>query len=230
MKGVLADSRVVLFYGGFGSGKTETALSYAVAAARAGHRVRVVDLDMVTPAFRSREAAGDLQREGVEVLSTGEEYAATDLSVWPPQVRRTLEEREGVCVLDTGGDPQGARILGAIREELKRTGYEAFYVVNPRRPFTRTAGAIVEQVRAVEDAARLKCTGLVSNPHLGRRTTLEVIVEGHRVVGRAARALDLEVAFACVAEPLVRRVGAELDGSPVLPLALYMRPPWERAT
>ena len=48
---------VIVLIGNYGSGKTELALNFAFQAARAGKKVELIDLDMVTPTSGSRTGA-----------------------------------------------------------------------------------------------------------------------------------------------------------------------------
>ena len=49
-------SGIVVIVGNYGSGKTEVAINLAVDRKRAGMTVRLADLDLVNPYFRTREA------------------------------------------------------------------------------------------------------------------------------------------------------------------------------
>ena len=58
---------VLLLVGLYGSGKSELAISLAVSLATEGERVHLVDLDMVNPYFRCREAREYLAAHGVDL-------------------------------------------------------------------------------------------------------------------------------------------------------------------
>ena len=47
---------IVIIVGNYGSGKTEVSINLAVNQRRAGSEVKVADLDLVNPYFRTREA------------------------------------------------------------------------------------------------------------------------------------------------------------------------------
>ena len=51
---------IVVIVGSYGSGKTEISINLAVNQKRAGVDVRVADLDLVNPYFRTREAKASL--------------------------------------------------------------------------------------------------------------------------------------------------------------------------
>ena len=59
---------VVIIVGNYGSGKTEVAINLAVYHKRFGTEVRIADLDVVNPYFRTREAKGPLANIGIDVV------------------------------------------------------------------------------------------------------------------------------------------------------------------
>ncbi|MCL6451195.1 MAG: hypothetical protein K6T75_07890 [Acetobacteraceae bacterium] len=222
-----SDRRVVVFFGSLGSGKTEAALNYALWLART-EPVRLVDLDLVTPLFRSRDAEGALRRRGVMVAGPPPELWLADLPVLPAQVRAALAP-PGPVVLDVGGGEAGSRVMGCLAAFLVPGEYEAWFVVNPYRPFTRTPGGIASSLRAMERAAGFSATGLVSNPHLGAETRVEEVLSGHRVVREAASEVGLAIRFLCVTRDRALEVARSGVGDPVFPLTRFMKAPWERS-
>ena len=65
---------IVVVVGNYGSGKTEVSINLAVHRKRAGVDVRIADLDLVNPYFRTREAKGQLADLGIEVILPPEQY------------------------------------------------------------------------------------------------------------------------------------------------------------
>ena len=59
---------ISIFTGRFGTGKTEVAINYALALAVGDDAVRLTDMDVVTPYYRSREMTERLDEKGVEVV------------------------------------------------------------------------------------------------------------------------------------------------------------------
>jgi len=147
----VAGLQVQIFAGRFGSGKSEVALNYALALARgtrpdAGRPapaadsagatpgdapVTLVDLDIVTPYFRSREMADRLQEHGVQVIAPAAVSRYMDSPAITPQILGAIEQVNRAVVLDVGGDPQGARALGQFSPAIQRRGYHMYFVVNP---------------------------------------------------------------------------------------------------
>ena len=67
----IGEGKPVIISGRFGSGKTEVALNYVVRLSEMnrGTQPILIDLDIVTPYFRSREAMAEMDCHGVEVVA-----------------------------------------------------------------------------------------------------------------------------------------------------------------
>jgi hypothetical protein len=218
-------SRITIFSGGFGSGKTELTINFALALHEQGKKVRVVDLDIINPYFRTRAVRERLLNRGVEVISPEGKLAGADVPALNPAVWSVLQEHSAEYgVFDAGGGDIGSIILGRFKKYLLPGGYNLFLVVNTCRPYTRDPAGIISMLQSIEKAAGVKVTGLVSNPNLGLETTVETIRNGHRVIVETAARLGLPVVFLGVREELAGDVG--IVDVPVLPLKLFMRMPW----
>lgn len=221
-----SSKRIVVFFGAFGSGKTELAINYARAMRQAGEPVTLVDLDNVSPLFRTRDAHGRLRTMGIRLLWPGE-VGAADLPVLPAEVYGALQSRDQRVVFDVGGDDWGARALSPFQPYFRPGQYDAWFVVNTRRPFTRDVAGICQAVNEVQAASRLTATGLIANTNLGEATTLSLVREGFEIVAEAGRALGLPIIFAGVARHLAAAARAEGLGVPVFPVDIFMLPPWQ---
>ncbi|MFZ5916770.1 MAG: hypothetical protein ACOYZ7_07550 [Chloroflexota bacterium] len=220
---------ITLFTGRFGSGKTEIAINYALSLASGAGSLRpiLVDLDIVTPYFRSREMAGQLAQEGVDVVTPAAVSQHLDTPGIGPEILGAIEQQQRPVVMDVGGDAQGARALGQFAPALQRLGYAMNFVVNPHRPFTDTVEGIARAVTEIQATSRLTVTALVSNPNLMRQTTIELVVAGHRVVEQAAAALNLPLALICLRADLAAQVPPGTFAQPLLPLRRFFVMPWE---
>lgn len=229
-------SGLALFVGRFGSGKTEAAINYAVQVAR-DKRQRpglppsasclLVDLDIVTPYFRSREMAEAMRKHGVEVLAPAAVSRYLDTPAITPQILGAIQQTERPTVLDVGGDRQGARALGQFSAAIRRRGYTMYFVVNPYRPFTDTLAGLAASIAEIEQSARLQVTSLVSNPNLINETTVGQIIQGHALIERFAQELGLSIAFVCVERRRLAELGTNHFSRPVLALDRYFVQPWE---
>lgn len=222
-----SDKRIVVFFGAFGSGKTELAINYAKGLREKGEAVTLVDLDNVSPLFRTRDAHGKLRTMGIRLLSPGGELGTADLPVLPAEVYGALQNPSARVVFDVGGDDWGARALSPFRAYFHEGEYDAYFVVNTRRPFTRDANGVCRAVDEVQRSSRLNATGLIANTNIGAATTLEYLNEGLRIVAEAAARLRLPIIFLGVTRRLLAAAKAEGFGVPLFPVDIFMLPPWQ---
>jgi hypothetical protein len=193
-------------------------------------RVVLIDLDIVTPYFRSREAQGALAQHGVEVIAPLAIGRHLDVPAITPQILGAIEQSDRPTVLDVGGDRQGARALGGFSHAIDQRGYTMHFVVNPYRPFTDTLAGLAKSIAEIEDSARLKVTSLISNPNLMDETTIELIVHGHARVEGFAQELGLPVAWICLTRDWAKRLGPNHFSEPTLLLDRFLTHPWEDLT
>jgi hypothetical protein len=218
---------LVMLVGAYGSGKTEVAVNLAILWARAGVSVRLADLDLVNPYFRSREQQRSMEAHGVRVVVPPGKLAGADLPIVLPEVAGLLRPPAGtVSLLDVGGDDVGARVLSSFRPLLEEGAYELWQVVNGSRPFTSDVGGC-HRVRAeLEAASRLTVTGLVGNTHLIDETDAATVRAGWRLVAQVARESGLPVRALAVAGDLAADPALGALDAPLLRLERRMRPPW----
>lgn len=210
-----------LFLGHFGSGKTEVASAHAVSLVGGPLAPQLLDLDFITPYYRARDAALELQALGVDVVAPEGDLGRSDLPVVTARATQALALYEGPVVADIGGD-EGARVVGSLSGRLE-TGYHAYMVVNPLRPGTGTPEAVAQYARWLEGVARLRFTGLINNANAGPLTEPGHVRDGLVHVQAAAALLDLPVVGSTARHDLVE----SLSDLAVRPLTLRMRPVWE---
>lgn len=218
--------RIVIFAGAFGSGKTEIALNYALHVAQNGQKTALVDLDIVSPYFRSRDVAVELAAKGIEVIAPAGELAQADLPVIVPRIYGALADPRLTVVIDVGGDDPGATALGQFSDELEKLKYAMLLVVNTCRPFTRDIPGIVQMRETIERATHLKATGIIANPNLGVETTPGTIRTGLSVVQEASQNLGLPLVAATVRADLASQL-EDLDVT-LFPIKIILKPPWFR--
>ncbi len=218
---------VYIFIGAYGSGKTEVAINFAIRLREAGKDVSMVDLDIVNPYFRSRDARDALAQLGLQVVSSAAGMEQADLPALSPAILGTLQTPGLHLVFDVGGDPAGARALGRYHQALALLRPEVWMVVNTYRPETRTPEAIAAMARRLAEAGRLEITGLAANPNLGPETTLPLIRSGMEIVRAAARLLGVPLALVCAREDLADELATEASER-ILPLHRHMMLPWEQ--
>ena len=231
--------RVIAFLGNFGSGKTEVAVNFAMQLGLAAQHdddsfegpVRLIDLDIVNPYFRSREAKEPLEDAGVEVVTpVGDKFWA-DLPIILPEVKGHLKRPEGTLILDVGGDDLGARVLSHISQDFPEGNYTLVMVVNANRPFTSEIEGARKVLGELETAAGLKIGGLVSNTHLMDETELSEIRRGYEFTKKMSDQTGLPLLMVAAESRLlepetVPGVKQSDFKCPILPLYRFMLPPW----
>ena len=165
--------RIHIFAGHYGSGKTNLAVNFALKLRREGHPVRIADLDIVNPYFRTKDSAKELEEAGIPLISPAFANTNVDLPALPSELYGLVQQKDSFAVMDVGGDDRGAYALGryapAIREE---DNYEMYFVVNFFRPLTPTPEDALVVMREIEEAAHIRCTGIINNSNIGESTTV----------------------------------------------------------
>ena len=224
------DGGIVAIVGAFGSGKTEVAINLAIGVRRAGRQVTLVDLDTVTPAFRSRQAAGALGAAGVELLAPTGQLAYADLPSLPPDLGGALGDPSRTVILDVGGGPGGARTLASLADAMRGRDLTAWGVVCPWRPATADAERIAAVISDVEERAGVRAGALVANLHVPFDPGPDDLRRGYEAVRAGAMLLGGRGVFCTVARGQLgsarAALGPEID---VWGLELYMSAPWDEA-
>lgn len=216
---------VAIFAGGFGSGKSEVALNYALEVAKTSTQVVLADLDLVNPYFVSRDLKEELNRKGIVLVAPGGDLSFGDVPNIPAHLLAYVR-KENLMIIDVAGDEVGSLVLGYLSPLLRQRPAVDFYlVINPYRPFAGDLESITELRFILERAARMPFTGIVSNPNLVEASEIETIIEGHNRVLSYAKTLDLPVSCLTVEE----RFYSLLDSSYkdiLTRIKLYLRPEW----
>lgn len=222
-------SGIVIVVGNYGSGKSEVCVNLAATARKRGTVVRLADLDLVNPYFRTREARQVLTDMGVDVVLPPAQYMHADLPILTPAVAGMIGNPAPLTLLDVGGDDVGATVLSALAHVLANKTLRVIQVINPFRPFTETPEGCGTIRREIEAASRLTVNGLIGNAHLLDETTAETVYEGAVFARKVAGAWNLPLeGVTCPAE-LLPEIDIERIGVPVLPIHRQLVPPWKKA-
>lgn len=218
-------SRIRIFTGHFGSGKTEASINYALKLAEEGKKVAIVDIDIVNPYFCSRDVRKHLEENGVRVIASDPSLSNAELAVVPAEVLAVFNDKSYEVVMDIGGDDQGAVVLGQYNRYLKEEPYDMYFVVNNNRPLTADKVGTEEYIRAIQAASRLKVTHLISNTNMSYETKVEDILRGDAEVKQLSEELNIPYAYTVCRRDLVEEIKDKVHGE-ILPIDIYMKPSW----
>ena len=222
------NKRYTVLVGGYGSGKTELALSMARAMRKQNKgRVALVDLDVVNPYFRSGEQRALLEGEGVEVYMPSFALSTVDVPALPAQIQGVFEQDFERVVFDVGGDDTGATALGRYAPYIQgaRRDVQALFVVNACRPFTNTAEGVAELWRLISAKARLTPDGLINNTNLQEETQADDLIRGQRLVEQASERLNAPIVAVTGMERLRPALPSEMQAL-FFPIEPIMKPDW----
>lgn len=206
------EKRVYIFAGHYGSGKTNIAVNFALALKRQGAAVKIADLDIVNPYFRTKDSASELEAAGIELISPMFANSNVDLPALPPQLYGLVQRRDTRAVIDVGGDDRGAYALGRFAPSiLEENDYEMCFVANFYRPLTATAAEALEVMREIEQAGGVPFTCIINNSNLGGDTSTEAV----RATAEKAEELSAMSGLPILFTSARADLAAELDAFPL---------------
>ena len=220
---------IVIIVGNYGSGKTEVAINLAVSRKKEGIDVRLADLDLVNPYFRTREVREPLRALGIDVVLPAEPFLNADLPILSPEVAGMLRQPAELTLLDVGGDDVGATVLATLSDVLRGKRIQVLQVVNPFRPFTSNVSGCRKVLDEIEAASRLEVTGLVGNANLIDDTTAQDIYQGYDFLKELSARSGLPLVFITAAAGLLPHIDSTRFGCPVLAIKRQLVPPWRKA-
>lgn len=212
--------------GHYGSGKTEVADNMAVWFSERGKETVIADIDIVNPYFRTRECANALDRHGITVYSSnlsGNPYE--DTPGLAPEIASCFFRTDRTNIIDVGGDPAGARVLGRYKKYMPGK-YEMWMVVNKNRYYTGTVMAALKYLRDIEKASGLKFTGIINNTHSCEQSSASDVLEGEAMARELSGITKLPVIASCCMESLAGSDELKSIAGDILALNLMHRPCW----
>ncbi|BBJ28726.1 nucleotide-binding protein [Athalassotoga saccharophila] len=215
------DSRVFIYVGMFGSGKTELSINTAIALRKSSNKVALIDIDIISPYFRSRDEKAFLENLNIKVITAPERYMLADLPIIPPEVGGYISNKEFLTVVDVGGNEDGAIVLGSLNHFLQNADKKIVFVVNVFRPFSSTEEEISRNIDKISRAARCRIDYLVNNSNIGPETTTNDIKTGEEIVLRVSKMTGIPVAFTSIDENIDYK--GEL---PIFRMKRFMKNSW----
>lgn len=215
--------KINIFVGHYGSGKTEMAINFALKAAKNEGKVTLIDIDIVNPFFRSSEMELILNENNIELISPNYVHTNLDIPSLPATINGVFYRENETIIFDVGGDPEGARVLGAYKEYLDKADYNMYFVINTRRPFTSNVDEIIEMVNEIEAYSRQRITHLACNTNLSYETTIDIVKEGIKIVEEVSNKTNIPIAYINIPNNLENELPKEYEDKKFL-MTLYMKP------
>lgn len=222
----LLTRRVLAFVGGYGAGKTQVSISMALHKAKVGLPVALVDLDLINPYFRSRELTDYLEEKGIEVVRPEGDLAFAENPSLVPGIEGALRNKDKHVVLDVGGDPTGATILGRYRPFLLLNDVAVLQVVNVFRPFSTNHEEILKLKDDLEMKSRLLVQGWINNSNLQDWTTLEDWEAGKRTLNELVKKTGVPLAGVAVQKDWAKKLGLPWQKE-WIPIQRYLNLGWK---
>ncbi len=220
---------IVVIVGNYGSGKTEIAINLALVCRQSHEAVRVVDLDLVNPYFRTREARALLNANAIDIVLPPAPYLYADLPIVTPAVSGAIRQPGPLTILDVGGDDAGATVLASLADAFRGQAVQMLQVINPHRPLTDSVAGCLAMRAQIETASRLTVTGWIGNAHLMEATSVDTIRAGYRFASEVSRASGLPLVFVTAPRDLMDELAQEAFDCPVLPIRRQLTFPWQTA-
>lgn len=198
----------LIFSGNYGSGKTEIALNVAMLLAK-NEKVNLVDLDIINPYFRSRDIHRRLAQGNVQLIIPDSKVAYSDSPSIPAQAVGSIKSNVRT-ILDVGGDPTGAMVLGSMAETIQVSNHGHFFVVNVYRPYTATTDAILALKTQIEKAAKVSFTHIINNSNLGFETSAEDVLRSREIIKEVCDKSGLQLYTTMVNKGLHEELNAKI--------------------
>ena len=222
----MTHSRLTIFAGHYGSGKTNIAINYAIMLKKLHPNKRVVlaDLDIVNPYFRSVDSEKTLKKAGVEIIVSLYANSGLEAPAMPSGILSVFDDKSCLAVLDVGGDDRGAYALGKYADLIQKDDVGILLVCNKFRPLSREPKQVLAIKNEIETAANIRFTGIVNNSNLGKQTTPDNIISSEHYINEISKMCSLPLVFTCVMRPLMD----EFRGIPdVFALDMYEKEEWQ---
>jgi hypothetical protein len=184
------------FIGLFGSGKTEVAINWALKLKEEHEKVAIIDGDIISPYFRTRDIAEVLEKAGLVTVYPKGALRNADLPIITGAAIGYLLNPEFKAVVDVGGEENGVVVLGYLKPYLGDA--EISMVVNIARPFSSTVDGIITAYEQLRRIARVKVDYLINNANLSYETTPDIIRKGEEILSKVSEIIEVPVKWTVV--------------------------------
>lgn len=199
-------TKIYIFAGHYGSGKTETAVNFALKLRKNNEKVALIDADIVNPFFRSADAKELLESKGIRVEVPLFANTNIDIPALTANMADLIRDEEWNVIIDAGGDDLGAKAIGRYREDILSRDYIQFFVMNPNRPFTKDAESADKIFREIESASGISFGAIIGNTNLLDETTTQDIIGGLGLLNKIAENKKIPVLYHAVTSSIAEQL------------------------
>ena len=223
--------KFIVVTGHYGCGKTNFSINLAIDYINMGHKVTLVDMDLVNPYFRTSDYRDILEEKGIEVIAPVFGHTNLDIPSLPAAMY-SIFEKEDIVIVDVGGDDVGATVLGRFRPKFENLDFDMLYVVNKYRNMTATPLECVEVLREIEAVSGLKATSVINNSHMMSDTDANVLGEGLKFAEGVSEITGLPIMASTLRKDLyadsdMRSVlSSGADENMIYPVDIYVKAVW----
>lgn len=215
--------RITILSGHYGSGKTNIAVNMATELADIKENVTVADLDIVNPYFRTKDSLDVFESKNIRLIVSEFANSNVDLPSMPDDMYSITDDKRLNVIIDVGGDERGAIALGRLAPMiLEENNYDMLLVVNKYRPLTPDAESTLEIMREIEQASKIRFTGIINNSNLGAETTAKDILDSTEYANEISLLSSLPVVMTSVEKEIYPEVEGKIKN--LFPMKLQKRP------
>lgn len=201
---------VEVYAGAYASGKSETAINRARQFALRHKKITLVDLDTVEPAYTLRPLAGELEQNGIDVITQLEYFGLGEAGNYITPMQMNCLSVQGDIIIDVGYGASGLDILDIVNNIDNEKDLRIYLVINTAKFETSSVDNIIEYHQfslGSEKRSWKKFSGIISNTHFGDDTTKEDVINGYEITKKAAKKIGIPIRAIGVDEKLI----AEFD-------------------
>lgn len=187
---------VEVYAGAYASGKSETAINRARQYARQHKQITLVDLDTVEPAYTLRPIAGELEKEGIDVITQLEYFGLGEAGSYITPYQQNCLSAKGDMVIDVGYGASGLDMLDILAGIENEDDLKIYLVINTSKFETHDVENLTEYVtfsEGLEKRPWKKFSGFISNTHFGDETTKEDVIRGYNIVKQVSQNLNIPI-------------------------------------
>lgn len=203
--------RITIISGHYGSGKTNIAVNLVVDLKKQQNKVAICDIDIVNPYFRTKDSEELFNQKGIRLICSAYANSNVDIPALPQDMYAVTDDKELYSILDVGGDERGALALGRLAPMINQEDYDMFYVINKFRPLTRDVNSALEVMKEIEDACKIKFTGVINNSNLGLETTANDVISSMDFANEFCKMVDLPLVFTSVDQKIYENLKDKIN-------------------